>query len=57
MAELIVGEMVACDYAIDCIVCEHSVPLNSVRLPAVPICSECLEAIRELVAERRAKER
>lgn len=42
-----------CSYAFDCIICNHSVPINSARQPGVPICQECLKTIRELVSERR----
>lgn len=42
-----------CSYAFDCIICDHSVPVNCVRQPVVLICPECRKTIRELVAERR----
>lgn len=42
-----------CSYVFDCIFCDHSVLVNSVRQPVVPICQECRKTIRELVAERR----
>lgn len=31
----------------NCIICDHSVPLNSVHRPFVPICSECRKTIRD----------
>ena len=47
------GEPSTCSYTFDCIICNHSVPINTVRQPGVPICPECRKTIRELVAERR----
>lgn len=49
------GEPSTCSYAFDCIICDHSVPVNSIRQPVVPICQECREALREIVAKERAQ--
>lgn len=47
------GEPSTYSLTFDCIICDHPVPINSVRQPVVPICQECRKTIRELVAERR----
>lgn len=40
----------------DCIICMHSVPINTVRQPRIPICQDCRKVLRELVAERQTRE-
>lgn len=50
------GEPSTCSYAFDCIICMHSVPINTVRQPRIPICQDCRKVLRELVAERKTRE-